>query len=48
MAIDVAFTFCKIVVIREAGKRKVVPQAESARKETLIVEVAVEFSCFNN
>lgn len=40
MAIDVAFKFLKIVIIREARKQK----AGSARKDTDGVEVAVKYT----
>lgn len=48
MGNDVAFKFMKIVVIREASKRKGVAQLGSESKETVGVEVAVAFSYCNS
>lgn len=44
MAIDVAFTFLKILFIGEASNRKEVTQVGSARKETVRVGVAIASS----
>lgn len=44
MAIDVAFTFLKILFIAEASNRKEVTQVGSARKETVRVGVAIASS----
>lgn len=47
MSIDVVFKFMKMVVSREASKRKGIPLSGSARKESAGVEVVVALNYFN-
>lgn len=47
MAIDIAYKFLKIAVIRGASKRKVDAQVRSTRNKTVGVVEAVPFNYFN-
>lgn len=41
MAIEVTFKVLKILCYREAGNRKIVPQAGSAMKETIRIIITI-------